>query len=119
MKTNLKILIPTAFCLVASIVLFAFKATNENKKVIYMQITAVETQHSENSTLIVTKEDGGSQEFTFGGWVDVGDLEKNSQTIDTKLSEYCSNGWILDKITSNSEAGGQRNITPYLLKKEM
>jgi hypothetical protein len=128
MKTNIKIAVAT-LCLSAGL-FFAFGFKPAESKVVYTQITTIESVVPGGlgrSRMITTDPNGEYKEvdmenfFSLVG-INFGNVRKNDKTITDKLNQMTSDGWALDQVNSGVYSADKSTgifVTRYLFKKTL
>lgn len=120
-----------AFILVSIVGFYGFKQSDEQKKISWLQITAVESVVPAGigrSRMISIDENGKMEEikmknfFSIAG-INFSNIRENDLKITTKIQELSNEGWELYDVTSGVFSGNKNNsngifITRYLFKKE-
>lgn len=120
-----------AFILVSIVGFYGFKQSDEQKKISWLQITAVESVVPAGigrSRMISIDENGRMEAikmknfFSIAG-INFSNIRENDLKITTKIQELSNEGWELYDVTSGVFSGNENNsngifITRYLFKKE-
>lgn len=117
--------------LVSIVGFYGFKQSDEQKKISWLQITAVESVVPAGigrSRMISIDENGRMEAikmknfFSIAG-INFSNIRENDLKITTKIQELSNEGWELYDVTSGVFSGNENNsngifITRYLFKKE-
>jgi hypothetical protein len=112
--------------------LFAFKNADTPKKVMYMQVSTIESiipGGLGRSKMIITLPDGKQNDaamenfYSLAG-INFGNVQTNERAIINKINQITTEGWELHQVTSGVQSPSDGNaqgifITRYLFKKEM